>query len=92
MERGIFLTICFKGFIKYGVDQQINALQFIQKQSSNWGMNIHTKKKNALSFLELTDDKFDVIFADPLMIINKLTKFMTLFLSESYCEIMVYLY
>ena len=55
-------------------------------------MNIHTKKKNALSFLELTDDKFDVIFADPLMIINKLIKFMTLFLSESYCEIMVYLY
>ena len=27
-------------------------------------MNIHTKKKNALSFLELTDT-FDVIFADP---------------------------
>ena len=47
------------------VDHQINALQFIQKQSSHWGMNINTKKKNALSFLEITDDKYDVIFADP---------------------------
>ena len=28
-------------------------------------MNINTKKKNALSFLEITDDKYDVIFADP---------------------------
>ena len=32
------------------VDQQINALQFIQKQSSCWGMNIHTKKECIIFF------------------------------------------
>lgn len=47
------------------VDQQLNALSFVKKQSIKWGMNIKTKKKNALYFLESTNERYNVIFADP---------------------------
>ena len=35
-------------------------------------MNIIPIKKNALSFLELTNDKYDIIFADPPYDFNRL--------------------
>lgn len=54
------------------VDNQINAINFIKKQKSHWGMNIIPIKKNALSFLELTNDKYDIIFADPPYDFNRL--------------------
>ena len=47
------------------VDNQINAINFVKKQKNHWGMNIIPIKKNALSFLEFTNDKYDIIFADP---------------------------
>ena len=54
------------------VDNQINAINFVKKQKNHWGMNIIPIKKNALSFLEFTKDKYDVIFADPPYDFNRL--------------------
>lgn len=54
------------------VDNQINAINFVKKQKNHWGMNIIPIKKNALSFLESTKDKYDVIFADPPYDFNRL--------------------
>ena len=54
------------------VDNQINAINFVKKQKNHWGMNIIPIKKNALSFLEFTKDKYDIIFADPPYDFNRL--------------------
>ena len=54
------------------VDNQINAINFVKKQKNHWGMNIIPIKKNALSFLEFTKDKYDIIFADPPYNFNRL--------------------
>ena len=54
------------------VDNQINAINFVKKQKNHWGMNIIPIKKNALSFLEFTNDKYDIIFADPPYDYNRL--------------------
>lgn len=54
------------------VDNQINAINFVKKQKNHWSMNIIPIKKNALSFLEFTNDKYDIIFADPPYDFNRL--------------------
>ena len=54
------------------VDNQINAINFVKKQKNHWSMNIIPIKKNALSFLEFSKDKYDVIFADPPYDFNRL--------------------
>lgn len=54
------------------VDNQINAINFVKKQKNHWSMNIIPIKKNALSFLEFTKDKYDIIFADPPYDFNRL--------------------
>ena len=48
------------------------AKDFVKKQKNHWGMNIIPIKKNALSFLEFTNDKYDIIFADPPYDFNRL--------------------
>lgn len=48
------------------VDRHAACLKFINETAVQWGVEgIQTIKSDALKFLEKTDKKFDLIFADP---------------------------
>ena len=59
ISRGAKHVIC--------VDNQLNAVKFINTQAKKWDMDIKTYKANAYSFLEkeINKPKYDIIFADP---------------------------
>jgi 16S rRNA (guanine(966)-N(2))-methyltransferase RsmD len=57
ISRGAFSVNC--------IDQQINAIKFINQQANKWEMNIKPYKANVYSFLEKKLTTFDIIFADP---------------------------
>ena len=47
------------------VDKDYRCVKFISSVSKELGLNIRTFKDSALKFLEKTELKFDLIFADP---------------------------
>jgi len=47
------------------VDKDYGCIKFLEKTSKELETNIQIIKSNAYTFLEKTDQKFDVIFADP---------------------------
>lgn len=49
----------------FAVDSHYNCIRFINKTASELNCNIHTSKSDVYKFLEKSNAKYDVIFADP---------------------------
>ena len=47
------------------VDSHPGCIKFISGKAEEWGFKIDAKRMEVFKFLELTPDKFDLIFADP---------------------------
>lgn len=47
------------------VDANFGCVKFIEKTAQEFQFSITTYKSSALSYLEKTNEKFDIIFADP---------------------------
>ena len=47
------------------VDKNIKCINFIEKISNEYQFNIKTIQSDSLRFVRTTQDKFDIIFADP---------------------------
>lgn len=47
------------------IDKNIQCINFIEKISNEYQFNIKTIQSDSLRFVRTTQDKFDIIFADP---------------------------
>jgi 16S rRNA (guanine(966)-N(2))-methyltransferase RsmD len=47
------------------VDQELKCVKFIEKTAAELDLNIHAIKSDAVSHLEKSVGKYDIIFADP---------------------------